>query len=104
MKSENIKSIMAFAKSEKPMYKLVISVIDVIKEDGTVRTERRAGTKITCIDELQNVYKVDELDESLVRRGLQPNNAVNTFFIDTESEETVENLVCLFIEDESKKQ
>ena len=58
---------------------------------------------VTCIDELRNVYKVDELDESLVRRGVQPNNAVNTFFIDTESEETVESLACLFTEDESKK-
>ena len=104
MKDENIKRIMAFAKSEKPMYKWVISVIDTIRDDdGTVRSERKPNTKIICIDELRNVYRVDELDERLVRKETQPNNANNTLFIGVGDNEFAEKLTDFIVRDKSKK-
>jgi len=87
MKSQNIQKIMAIAKAQKPMLKMVITVTDTIINDCDVRSERKPGTKITCIDELRSVYKVDEVDNSLV--------ATNALFINVSDEELVDELLRL---------
>ena len=69
MKSDNIKRIMAFAKAQKPMYKIVISVVDVVKDGDTIETEHRPGTKYICTDEFNNTIEVDELDNNLTQEG-----------------------------------
>ena len=93
MKSKNIERIMAFAKSEKPMYKIVLNVYDVIKEGGAVRTERIG--KYTCIDDLGNVFKVETLDESLVRRNA---TYKNTMFLEMVDDEAVDLMVRFYAE------
>ena len=69
MKSKNIKRIMAIAKSEKSIWKIVISIEDVFKDGDEVTTKKVPGTKYTCFDEWDNTFECDELDESRVQSG-----------------------------------
>ena len=62
MKSQNIQKIMAIAKAEKTVWKIVISV-DKVSGDGTIIKQ------YTCIDEWNNTFECDELEESRVQTG-----------------------------------
>ena len=92
MKTENIQRIMRIAKGQKPMLRLAVTVVDYITGDKA----RRAGTKITCIDEFKNVLEVDEVDESCVCHG-RPAPNWNTICIETENEEMVSTLVKFWL-------
>ena len=87
MKSKNIKQIMSIAKAEKPTLKFVITIVDYIRGNDEVKSERRPGTKITCIDNDGNVFECDEVDES----QKQP----CTLSISVESQEIVDAIVKL---------
>ena len=82
MNNDNVKRIMAIAKAEKPKLRIVITVIDE-------KEKRRQGTKIGCFDSLGNIYKVDELDESLV---VKDNSEHNTLFLSALDEETMNSI------------
>ena len=82
MKSQNIRKIMSIAKAEKTAYKIVISVDDVSRDDGTIIKQ------YTCIDEWNNTFECDKLDESRVQTG-------KTLSIHAADKEIVEQIVRL---------
>jgi len=88
MRNDNIKRIMAFAKSEKTAWKMVISVEDVFKDGDTITTKRRPGTKYICIDEWNDAFECDELDKSRVQIG-------KTLSVTTQNEKTAKQIALL---------
>jgi len=80
MKSENIKRIMGIAKAQKTKYTMVIEV---------------DGGKITLIDELRNVYKVDTLE------GLDKNLFSGALCLTVTDDEVADALVRLGESDET---
>ena len=79
-RNNNIKRIMAVAKAEKSVLKIVISIED--------KNDSGATTKHICIDEWNSVFDSDKLDESCVKTG-------ETLSIRVQSKEVAEQIIGL---------
>ena len=69
-------------------WKIVVRVEDVFSDGNTITTKRRPDTKYYCIDEWNDVFECDELDESRVKSG-------KTLSVTTLNDETAKQIILL---------